>query len=131
MAGHASFAQRLVFEDERPALRRVTLEAGVVLGQQSGAATLERLLAAGAAAFDRVSLMRVVAICAAHFSFEDRMVIGQFELAPALPGGIGNRWLAFARVDDGVKATAALDVKAARPVTRFATHVFGVLAGRL
>ena len=75
MAADAAFADRFVFENERAALGRVTLETGVVLAQQHGAAAFHALRKIRAAAFDRVALVRVVAIGAAHFAFEHRMMM--------------------------------------------------------
>ena len=43
MAGHTSFAQRLVLEYKGTSLGRVALEAGFVLAQQGHAATFKRL----------------------------------------------------------------------------------------
>lgn len=52
MAGHASFTQRLVLKNERPALRCMTLKASFVLAEQRHATAFERLWKAGAAALD-------------------------------------------------------------------------------
>src|SRR5690349_1907000 len=41
VAGCATFPHRFMLEDERPALRRVALTAGIVLSQQRGPATLD------------------------------------------------------------------------------------------
>jgi len=131
MAGHATLAQRLVFKDEGPALRRVALDAGVVVAQQSRAATLKRLGTVRSAPFDRVSLMRVVTIRAAHFPFQHWVVMREFEFCPHFQVALETSFGRFARVHDGVEAAAALDVKTARPVARFTTHVLGVLSGGL
>ena len=129
MADNASLTQRLVLEDKRTPLVGVTLETGFVLTQQRGTATHNRLHAARFATFDRASLVRVMATGTTHLSLEHRMVIRQLEsrthFQVALEAGV---WR-FARVHDGVCPTAACDMKTARPVTRFAAGVLGVLAG--
>jgi len=82
MATDAAFADRLVFEDERAALGGVTLETGFVVAQQHGAPAFHALRHIGATAFDGVAAMRIVAIGAAHFAFEDRMMMRQLESSP-------------------------------------------------
>lgn len=130
MTTHAAFAYRFVCEDKRAALRGVTLEAGLVLAEQGDAAALDRLRKIRPAAFDRVAFVRVVAIGAAHFSFEHRVMMRQIEFRlhfqMALETGRGR----FARVDDRVCAAAAFHVKTSRPVTRFAADVLRVVSLR-
>jgi len=131
MADDASLTQRLVLEDKRAPLVGVTLETGFVLTQQRGPATHNRLHAARFATFDRASFVRVMATGTTHLSLEHWMVIRQLEsrthFQVALEAGV---WR-FARIHDGVCPTAACDMKTARPVTRFAAGVLGVLAGGL
>ena len=75
MAADASFAHGFMLEDEGTALRRVALETGFVVAQQRGAPTLERLGQVRAAAFDRVALVRVMAIGTTHFALEHGMMM--------------------------------------------------------
>lgn len=131
MAAHATLAHRLVLEHERPPLRRVALEASFVFAQQGRAAALERLRTIGSASLDRVSLVRVMTIRAAHFSFQDRVVMRQFECRAHLQVTLETSFGRFAGVNNGVEAAAALDVKTARPVARFTTHILGILSGGL
>ncbi len=44
MADETTLAHRLVFKNKRTALRGVTLEAGVVSGQEGGSTALDRLV---------------------------------------------------------------------------------------
>src|SRR6476469_1572821 len=62
MAAEAAFADRFVFENERPALGGVTLETGSVLAQQHRAAALHALGAIRPATLYGVAFMRIVAI---------------------------------------------------------------------
>jgi hypothetical protein len=70
MTDHASFAHCFMFEDEWTVLRRMALEAGFVLTEESDAAALERLLNIRTASLDRHSDVRIMAIRAAHFSLQ-------------------------------------------------------------
>ena len=82
MATDATFPDRFVFEDEWSALRDVTLETGLVMAEQHGAPAFHGLRYIGATAFHSVTAMRVMAIGAAHFAFEDRMMMRQLESSP-------------------------------------------------
>jgi hypothetical protein len=66
----AAFPNSLMFKDERSGLRGMTLAAGLKLSQHLGARTP-----------DCRSLMRIVAISATDFSFQDWMMIGQVKLS--------------------------------------------------
>ena len=101
MADHTSFTQRLVFKHERAALSCVALEASLILTEQSGAATLE-VLGHGGAPFDRVSFMRVMTISAAHFPFQHRVMIRQFECRAHFQVALEACVRRFARVHDRV-----------------------------
>ena len=79
MADGATLAQRLVLIYKRAALLRVTLEAGFVSAQESKAAAFERLLNICWRALDCHTDVRIVAIGAAHFAFQHRMVVRQLE----------------------------------------------------
>ena len=119
MAGSAAFANRLVFENKRPGLGRVTLPAGLVLGQQGRAA-----------AFDRRSLVRVMTIATAYLPLEDRMMKREIELSALVQVAIEADLGRFAWINDGMSCTSALIVQAAGPVTRFAADILGILSKR-
>jgi hypothetical protein len=131
MAAHATLTQRLVLEHKRTSLRSVTLETGFVLAQQAHAATLERLWKVRTAPFDRVSFVRVMAIGATDFALEHRMVMRQFEFRAHLHMALEASGRRFLRINDRAALTAALNVQTPRSMTRLATHVLGVVAGRL
>ena len=76
MAGDATLANRFVFKNKRTALRRMTLETRVIRVHEHVPAALDRLVHARSAALNRHSLMRIVAIGAAHFPFQHRMPMG-------------------------------------------------------
>lgn len=109
----------------------MALETGFVLAQESSAAAFEGLRKVSPAAFDRRSLVRVVAVGATNFSFENRMVMRQGKLRAHLGVALKTRCRRFARIDDRMRAAAALDVQTSRPVTRFAADVLGVVSFRL
>lgn len=69
-----------MFENERPALRSVALEAGVVLAQQGRATTFDGLRGVRAAADYGVPLVRIMAIGATHSAFEDGVMMRQLKL---------------------------------------------------
>ena len=75
MTAQATFAHRFVLENKWAALGGMTLETSLVVAKQRGAAALETLRQICAAALDGVALVRVMAISAAHFAFEHRMVM--------------------------------------------------------
>ena len=75
MAGGATLTHRLVLVHKRAALRGVALKAGFVLTQESQPAAFEYLLNICLRAFNCHPDMRVVAISAADFAFQHRMVV--------------------------------------------------------
>ena len=79
MADDTTLTQCLVFVDKRAALLGVALEAGFVSAQESKAAAFERLLNICWRALDCHADVRIVAIRAAHFAFQHRMVVRQLE----------------------------------------------------
>ncbi len=115
MTGRATLAHRIMREHKGTALLGVTLETSLVFPGELGSTTL-----------DGPTLVRIVAVTAAHLAGKHRMTIGQHELGlfieVALEAGIRG----FFRVDDGTCAAASLDVFAARAVTGFAAHIDGV-----
>ena len=93
MATDAAFTDCFMFKNERPALRGVTLETGVVLTEQQSSTAFDLLRQTCSAAFDRAAGVRVVTIRAAHLAFQDRMVVRHFKTGPhfkvALETGVG------------------------------------------
>jgi hypothetical protein len=76
MAGRAALSRRFVLEDKRAALRDVALVTGSVLAQESEATAFNALNEIGAAAFDDITFVRVVAIGTAHLAFQHGMMMG-------------------------------------------------------
>ena len=62
MANDAAFANRFVLVNEWTALRSVTLHAGVIHTHEGDPAADDRLVQTSAAAFNRLALVRIVAI---------------------------------------------------------------------
>jgi hypothetical protein len=110
MTAHTTFAQCFVLEHKWAALRGVTLETRFVLAQQGHASTFETLRQVRAAAFDRVSFVRVMAIGATDFTLQHGVVMGELECCAhfrmALEAG-GRR---FSRINNRAAFTAALNV---------------------
>ena len=71
----ATLTHRLVLVHKRAALRGVALKAGFVSTQESQPAAFEHLLNICLRAFNCHPDMRVVAISAAHFAFQHRMMV--------------------------------------------------------
>ena len=115
-----------MLKNKRTALCRVALEAGPILTKQLTPAPVHFLNDVRLAAFNRVALMRIVAIGAAHFPFEHRMAMWQLETGTdfcmTLEAGLGRA----PGIDDRVRRAAALHVQTARAMTRFAADVLGV-----
>src|SRR6476659_1758657 len=100
MAADAAFTDRFVFKHEWPALRGMTLETGLVMAEQRGASASDLLRQICSAALYRVALVRIMAIRAADFAFQHRMMMrqleGRFHFRVALETG-GRR---FSRIND-------------------------------
>ena len=128
MTSDATFANGVMFENERSTLRGMTLQTGLVSAEESEATAADGLLEIGAAAFDRIALVRVVAIHAIHFTFQHRMMMRQLELRPDLEMTLETGVRRFQRVYDVAPATTGFDVFAAGAVTGLTSHRFGVLA---
>ncbi len=128
MADHTTLTHCLVLVNPGAPLRGVALEASFVSAQESKAAAFERLLNIRAAAFDRDSLVRIMAIGAAHFAFQHRMMVRQLELCSHFQVTLETGLRVFPRVDDRVRRATALHVQTARPVARLAAHVLCVLS---
>ena len=87
-----------------------------------------------AAAFDRDSLVRVVAIGAAHFTFRHRVVMRQLELRAHFQVTLETGFGVFARINNmwiagSVASAARFHVQAARSMAIFAAQVNGLLHG--
>ena len=127
MADHTALTQGLMFVNKRPALLSVALETSFVSAQESKSAGSERLLNVRAATFDGDSLVWIVTIAAAHFSFQHRVMMRQLELCAHLEVTLETSLRRFPRIDDRVRRAATLDVQTAWPVARLAPHVRGRL----
>ena len=79
MTGQATLAHGLMLKNEWTALRCVALEAGFVLAQERYAAALQRLLNIRPTAFHCHTHMRVMAVSATHFAFQNRVAMRQLE----------------------------------------------------
>jgi hypothetical protein len=131
MTDHATFPHCLVLVNKGAPLRGMALEAGFVSAQESKAPAFEHLLNIGPATLDCDTDVRIMAIRAAHFAFQHRMVVRQLELCPHFQVTLETRFRRLPRIDDRVRRATALDVQTSRTVTRFATNVLCVLAMRL
>ena len=115
-----------MFKNERPALRGVTLETGLVMAEQHGAAAFHGLRYIGATAFHSVTAMRVMAIRAAHFAFQDRMMMRQLKTCTHLQVTLETCFRRLSWIDDRPSAAAGFHVQTPRSVARFAAYVLGV-----
>ncbi len=84
MTDHAALTDRLVLIDERASLLSVAFEAGFISAQESKTAALEHLLNIGPATLNCDPDVRIMAIRAAHFSFQHRVMMRQLELCANL-----------------------------------------------
>jgi hypothetical protein len=127
MADGTSLPHCFVLINKRTALRGVALEASFVSAQESKPAGSERLLNIRATAFDGDPFMRIVAIAAAHFSFQHRMMMRQLELRPRFQVTLETSFRRLPRINDRVRRAATLDMQTARPMAGLAAHVLRVL----
>src|SRR5512142_3249086 len=67
--------------------------------------------------------MRVVTIGAAHFAFQHRMMVRQFELRAHFEVTLERSFRRLPRIDDCTRPAASFDMQAPRPVAHFAAHV--------
>ena len=114
VTGGAVVAQRLVLEDERPALGLVAFEAGLVRGGQLGAA-----------AEDRVTLVRIVTLAARYLV--RRMRVWQRKLAAFVQMALEAGFRIARGIDDIVHPAAYVGVNAAGAMAGFATHVLRIV----
>jgi len=112
MTGCAALTDGLVFEDERAPLRRVTLSAGVPFRRERSSA-----------AFDRRARMRVVAIAATDFAFQDRVMVRQVEFAALVEVALETDLRRPLGIDDCVSGTTGFVVNTARPMARLTAHI--------
>ena len=131
MTNNAALAHCFMFIDPRTPLRAVTLETGIVLAQKLYAAATHWLSKVCPAAFDSISLVRVVTIGATHPTLHYRMMVRQLELCSHFQVTLETGLRRFTRIDDLLGFAAAFYMQATRPMARFATHVFAVLARSL
>ncbi len=117
VAGDAALAGGFMFEDVRALLRRVALDAGVI-----------HVRDLGAAAADRVPVVRIMAVGAGDFTRGDRVGGRKMKFAALVQVALKTRFGRGERVDDRSGATAGLDVKAARAMAGFAPDVLGIVA---
>jgi hypothetical protein len=127
MAGNATLANCFVLENKWPALGGVTFQAGAVRTQHSDATTLHFLRHVGPAAFDRVALVRVMAIGAAYLAFEHRMMMRQVERGADIGVTLETGRRRFPRIYDLAPVAPALDVQTSGAVAGFASHALGVV----
>ena len=131
MASGATLTHCLVLIDKRPALLRVTLEAGFVSAQESKAAASELLLNICGGALDGDPFVRFVAITAAHLAFQHRMMMRQLERRANFQVTLETSVRRLSRIDDRARFAARLHVQAPRSVARLATHVLCIFPFRL
>ena len=117
MTRDAAFSHGVMFENKRAFLSRMTFGAGIAF-------TLE----AAGAALNRVALMRVMTIGAAHLACHHGMAVRKTEFAALIEMALETGLRRFAWVDDRAFAAACSDVFAARTVTAFAALALGVFA---
>jgi hypothetical protein len=65
---------------------------------------------------DGVTFVRIMAIAATHFAFQDRMMAGQMKLASFIEVTLKTGLRVPARVDDRVASPSAFGVNATRPM---------------
>jgi hypothetical protein len=123
-----TFLQCFVLEHEWAGLSDVTLEADAVLSQYQRSPAFDLLRQACSAAFDCTSLVWIVAICAAHLAFEDRMMVRHFKSRPHVQVTLETSVRRSPWINDFAFITATRDVQASGTVTGFAAHFLGVIS---
>lgn len=130
MADHTALTHRFVLINEWAPLRRVAFEASFVSAQESKASGFERLLNICSATLNCDPDVRIMAIRAAHSPFQHRVMMRQLELCTHFEVTLETSFRRLARIDDRMRRATTLDVKTARPVTRFAADVLCVISFR-
>jgi len=118
MADGAAFPERGMLENERTCLFPVTLRAILVFPRHGQAA--RRL--------HDIHPVRIVALHAAHFAFNDGMMLRQVKFSLGILMALEARFRVLAGIDDEFLQPAApghRDVLAARAVARFAAALAG------
>ncbi len=110
MTDHTTLPHRLVLVNKGAALGGMALKASLVSAQESKAAAFEHLLNIGPATLDGNTDVRVVAIGAAHFAFQHRMVVRQLKLRPHFQVTLETSFRRLTRIDDRVRCAAAFNV---------------------
>ncbi len=110
MTDHTTLTHCLVLVNKRASLLGVAFEAGFISAQESKAAALEHLLNIGPATLDCDTDVRIMAIRAAHFPLEHRVMMRQLELCAHLEVTLETSFRRLARIDDRVRRAAAFDV---------------------
>ena len=116
MANHAPLAHRLVLIDKWATLLCVTFEAHFVLAHESKAPGSEPLLNVRLGTLDRDSFMRFMAIAAAHFALQHRMMMRQFERRANVQVTLETSVRRLFRIDDRALSAAGLNVQTPGPV---------------
>jgi hypothetical protein len=119
VTGHAAFAHRFVLENKRARLLAMTLRAAFVLSRH-------RQTTSG---FENVRAVRVMALHAIHFVFENGMMMRQLKFRVRFEMAFETRAGIFMRIDDELSSGRS-DMFAAGAVARFATGSAGQLLAR-
>ena len=115
MAGGAAFAQRLMPEDERSRLLAMALGAAFILPGHGESARR----------FEDVAAVRVMALRAAHMSFDDRVMLREVEFGLNVEMALQTGGRVLAGIDDEFCAAAGLEVFAAGAVAGFTAGFTG------
>ncbi len=111
VARGASFAQRLVLEDEWPALLAMTLRAILIQSRHRESARW----------FHDIVSVRVVALHTVHHPFDNRMMLWQTKLRVHIHVTLETGARVLSRIHNQPPSTTYPDVLARRPVARFAS----------
>ena len=114
--------------DKWSALLCVTLETGFVSAHESKATRSEPLLNVCRGTLGRDPLVRFMAIAAAHFALEHRMMMRQLKRCANVQVTLETSVRRFSRIDDSALSAARLNVQTPRTVARLAPHVLGIIA---
>jgi hypothetical protein len=118
MTHNATFAHRLVFIDERTALRGVTLKTGTVLAKESHPTTMNTPLGhARGATLHGIALVGLMTVGATHLSFQDRVMMRQLKIPSDIEVTLQAGLRRFPRINDQVRRAATLRMKTSRAVT--------------
>jgi hypothetical protein len=113
VTGGATFSNGFVFKDKRSCLGSMAFPAGLMFGQQGGAAPC-----------DCRSLMGVMTIATTHLAFNNRVMVRQIKLAALIQVTFEADFWRFSRIDNGIRRATALIVNATRSMARFTSDIF-------